>query len=402
MNDRAVSGKRFWALTGPALVAGVAYLDPGNVATNLTAGYTHGYLLLWVLILANLVAWLVQYLAAKLGLATGKSLSAAMGSRLRTKTGRFLYWAQAQVVAIATDLAEVIGGAIALNLLFHIPLFIGCVVTAAIATGLLYYQASGRAHMFEIIIIGLIAITAVGFALSMFYAKPDSAFDLPLATASATNPVTLALGIIGATIMPHAVYVHSALSSDRLSVTKGKGLIGVIRADVTIAMAIAGAVNVSLLVIGAKLGPNGFAQDFISATFETLSHSGIWLGAAFGLALFASSLASTSVGTLTGDVILGGVKLSKPLPIFVRQLITLVPALIVLASPISPTNLLVISQVFISFGIPFALFPLVRLTANKLLMGKFANTRFTSVLGYSIVSALSALNIWAIVSPLFA
>ena len=398
MNGKQLTSKKVWALTGPALVAGVAYLDPGNVATNISAGTHYGYTLLWVLLLANAIAWLVQYLAAKLGLATNKSLTRLMGERFRSPASRILYWLQAQAIAIATDLAEIIGGAIALNLMFGIPLILGCLITAGIATSLLYYQAKGRAKTFELVIIGLIAITTIGFLTSMALA-PVGLNQTPVEIDYAGEGVVLlALAVLGATIMPHAVYVHSALSSDRLGVFGKKSLVRVIRIDVTIAMVIAGAVNVALLVLGAKLGASATTGDAIGAAFAVLGDSSRTLAMFFALGLFASSLASTSVGTYAGDVILDGLGLKRPLPIFIRQLITLVPALLILTGNTNPTDVLVLSQIFLSFGIPFALFPLIRLTSDKRLMGKFANAEVTKWLGYVIASSLTALNLYSIAS----
>lgn len=401
MDGKKLTRSRIWALTGPALVAGVAYLDPGNVATNISAGTHYGYTLLWVLLLANSIAWLVQYLAAKLGLATNASLTRLMGKRFKSPIGRILYWLQAQAIAIATDLAEIIGGAIALNLMFDIPLILGCFLTALIATGLLYYQARGQTKTFELVIIGLIAITAIGFVTSMILAPvglTETAVEIDYA---GEGVMLLALAVLGATIMPHAVYVHSALSSDRLGVFGKKSLLKVIRIDVTIAMVIAGAVNVALLVLGAKLGSSATNGDAIGAAFAALGNSSQALATLFALGLFASSLASTSVGTYAGDVILDGLRLKRALPIFVRQLITLLPALLILTGNSNPTDVLVLSQIFLSFGIPFALFPLIRLTSDKKLMGKFTNAAITKWLGYTIAASLTALNVYSIFSILF-
>lgn len=401
MDGKKLTRSKIWALTGPALVAGVAYLDPGNVATNISAGTHYGYTLLWVLLLANAIAWLVQYLAAKLGLATNKSLTRLMGERFKSPTTRILYWLQAQAIAIATDLAEIIGGAIALNLMFGIPLILGCLLTALIATGLLYYQAKGRTKTFELVIIGLIAITAIGFVTSMILAPvglTQAAVEIDYA---GEGVVLLALAVLGATIMPHAVYVHSALSSDRLGIFGKKSLLKVIRIDVTIAMAIAGAVNVALLILGAKLGTIATNGDAIGAAFAALGDSSQTLATLFALGLFASSLASTSVGTYAGDVILDGLGLKRALPIFVRQLVTLLPALLILTGNSNPTDILVLSQIFLSFGIPFALFPLIRLTSDNKLMGKFTNARATKWVGYAIAGSLTALNIYSIFSVLF-
>ena len=397
----------FSALLGPALVAGVAYLDPGNVATNLSAGTQYGYLLLWVLVLANLVAWLVQFLAAKLGLATNKSLSRIMGERLKSKTSRFLYWLQAQLVAIATDLAEVIGGAVALNLLFGWPLLLGCVMTAIISTVLLHMKSLGRAKTFDYVIFGLIVMTAIGFISAISSWSPvlgDLASGL-IPRLTDEGSTILALGIFGATIMPHAIYVHSALSRDRLGpLAKGLDdarLVRIIKWDVSIAMLIAGTVNIALLVLGAVIGLTENGVDIITSVFNSILASGGATAAVFfALALLASGLASTSVGTYAGEVIFDGLLVKRSLPILVRRLITLVPALLILSIGLDATTVLVLSQVFLSFGIPFALFPLIRLTSDKKLMAKLVNGTLVSVLGYLIASGLSALNLWTLVQLL--
>lgn len=397
----------FFALLGPALVAGVAYLDPGNVATNLSAGTQYGYLLLWVLVTANLIAWLVQYLAAKLGLATNKSLSRIMGERLKSPFTRILYWLQAQLVAIATDLAELIGGAVALNLLFGWPLLAGCLATAVVSTALLYMRASGRAKSFEYVIFGLIVLTGFGFISAITSWTPVFGDFLGGLVPSLSNEgsAVLALGIFGATIMPHAVYVHSALSRDRLgTIATGldnRRLVRIIRWDVSFAMLIAGTVNIGLLVLGAVIGTTEAGQDVITAVFnEILSAGGATFAVLFALALLASGLSSTSVGTYAGEVIFDGLLIKKSLPLLVRRLITLVPALFVLSLGMGATDVLVLSQVFLSFGIPFALFPLIRLTSDAKLMGDLKNTNFVKILGYSIALALSSLNLWILIQAL--
>ncbi|MEY4451911.1 MAG: hypothetical protein RLZZ380_1032 [Actinomycetota bacterium] len=404
MQPKSTAKSGFLALLGPAVVAGVAYLDPGNVATNLTAGTHYGYLLLWVLVSANLVAWLVQYLAAKLGLASNKSLSRIMGERLKSPTTRFLYWLQAQLVAIATDLAELIGGAVALNLLFGWPLLAGCLATAVVSTGLLYLKSRGRGKSFEYFIFGLIVLTSFGFISAISSWSPVATDFLAGLSPRLIDEESalLALGILGATIMPHAVYVHSALSRDRLgSLANGidnRRLVRIIKWDVSLAMLIAGTVNIALLVLGAVIGVTNRNDDVISTVFsEILGAGGATFAVLFALALLASGLASTSVGTYAGEVIFDGLLIQKSLPLIVRRLITLVPALFVLSLGLSATDVLVMSQVFLSFGIPFALFPLIRLTSDRTLMGDMRNRVITKVLGYSVAVALSALNLWILI-----
>jgi manganese transport protein len=393
----------FLALLGPAVVAGVAYLDPGNVATNLTAGTHYGYLLLWVLVLANLIAWLVQFLAAKLGLASNKSLSRIMGDRLKSPFARFAYWLQAQLVAIATDLAELIGGALALNLLFGWPLIAGCIATAVVSTGLLYLRNRGNGRTFEYLIFGLIVLTSFGFISAITSWTPMATDFLAGLTPRLVNEESalLALGILGATIMPHAVYVHSALSRDRLGPLAtgldNPRLVRIIKWDVSLAMFIAGTVNISLLVLGAVIGSSDHGDDVISTVFkEILGAGGATFAVLFALALLASGLASTSVGTYAGEVIFDGLLIKKSLSLVVRRMITLVPALFVLSLGLGATDVLVLSQVFLSFGIPFALFPLIRLTSDTSLMGILVNNWFTSALGYLVAAALTVLNLWTL------
>ena len=404
MQPKPTAKSGFLALLGPAVVAGVAYLDPGNVATNLTAGTHYGYLLLWVLVSANLVAWLVQYLAAKLGLASNKSLSRIMGERLKSPTTRFLYWLQAQLVAIATDLAELIGGAVALNLLFGWPLLAGCLATAVVSTGLLYLKSRGRGKSFEYFIFGLIVLTSFGFISAITSWSPVATdFFAGLSPRLVDEEsALLALGILGATIMPHAVYVHSALSRDRLgSLANGidnRRLVRIIKWDVSFAMLIAGTVNIALLVLGAVIGITNRSDDVISTVFaEILGAGGATFAVLFALALLASGLASTSVGTYAGEVIFDGLLIKKSIPLITRRLITLVPALFVLTLGLSATDILVMSQIFLSFGIPFALFPLIRLTSHRLLMGELTNHLITKVLGYAVAISLSALNVWIVI-----
>jgi len=404
MQQKPPTKAGFLALLGPAVVAGVAYLDPGNVATNLTAGTHYGYLLLWVLVAANLIAWLVQYLAAKLGLASNKSLSRIMGERLKSPTTRFLYWLQAQLVAIATDLAELIGGAVALNLLFGWPLLAGCLATAVVSTGLLYLKSRGGGKSFEFFIFGLIVLTSFGFISAITSWTPVAGDFLAGLTPRLVDEESalLALGILGATIMPHAVYVHSALSRDRLGALSNgldnKRLVRIIRWDVSFAMAIAGTVNIALLVLGAVIGIGNRSDDVISTVFsEILSAGGATFAVLFALALLASGLASTSVGTYAGEVIFDGLLIKKSIPLITRRLITLVPALFVLTLGMSATDVLVMSQVFLSFGIPFALFPLIRLTSDRKLMGDLTNRGFVKLLGYAIAAGLSALNVWIVI-----
>lgn len=383
-------------MLGPALVAGVAYLDPGNVASNMTAGAKYGYLLVWVVVLANLIAWLVQYLSAKLGLVTGRSLPELLGERIRRPWARRAYWLQAELVAMATDVAEVIGGAVALQLLFGIPLVWGGAITAVVSVALLVVQTRHGARTFEFVIIGLVAVIAVGFVAGLFVAPPDAAgvaqglvprFD-------GTGSVLLAASILGATVMPHAIYAHSALTRDRFGAdpTPLPRLLRATRWDVSIAMVIAGAVNIAILLLAAANLPGVAGTDSLDGAYAALRDGiGPVVATLFAVGLLASGLASTSVGAYAGAEIMHGL-LHARIPLLVRRVISVVPALLLLGLGADPTQALVLSQVVLSFGIPFALLPLVALTARGELLGRFRNRIATTVLGVVASVALIALN----------
>jgi manganese transport protein len=391
------------SLLGPAIVAGVAYLDPGNVATNLGAGAGYGYMLVWVIVSANLAAWLVQYLSSKLGLVTGMSIPSMIAYRFEKRPAlRFAYWMQAEFVAMATDIAEIIGGAIALNLIFGLPLFVGGIITGVISMGLLAIQGRGFIRTFEFVIFGLVLITGAGFVAGLFI-TPPSADDIIgglIPQFSDQESVLLAVGILGATIMPHAIYAHSSLSIDRFGLADShsrlRQLIRATRWDVAIAMLIAGSINLILLGLGAETLFGHAMDDSIPGAFHAINSAlGSGIGLLFGIALLASGLASTSVGTYAGSVIMAGLLKRKVSPL-IRRLVTLIPALLVIASGVSPTQALIYSQVALSFGIPFAIFPLVRFTSDSRLMGKYRNHLATKIIGYALASALTLLNLFLI------
>jgi len=386
-------------LLGPALVAGVAYLDPGNVATNLTAGAQFGFMLVWVIVLANISAWLVQYLSAKLGVVTGQSLPAVLGKRFKRKSSRIAYWTQAELVAMATDLAEIVGGALALYILFDLPLIFGGLITGAVSLALLALNGSGRVRGFEFVIIGLVTITSVGFMAGLFVAPPSASDVIGglVPTFDGDASVLLAVGIVGATIMPHAIYAHSALSRDRFPNLYEPGskerVLRATKWDVSLAMVIAGAVNLSILLVGAVTLFGQGSTDSILGAHETITlNLGEGIALLFAVALLASGLASSSVGAYAGGEIMAGL-LNRKISVLWRRAITLIPALIILLFTTNVTMALVWSQVVLSFGIPFALFPLVKLTASSELMGKYKNRIAVNILGYTIASVLTALNL---------
>jgi len=394
----SVASTRLLWLLGPALVAGVAYLDPGNVASNMTAGARYGYLLVWVVVAGNLMAWLIQYLSAKLGIVTGTSLPEILGVRLRRPTSRRLYWIQAELVAMATDLAEIIGGAVALNLLFGLPLLAGGLITGVISMIVLTVQTRRGPRVFERVIVALLLIITVGFAAGVFFAPPDAGgvIDGLVPRFQGADSVLLAASILGATIMPHAIYAHSALTRDRFPMQEGpaatRRLLWATKWDVTIAMAIAGTVNLAILLLAASALQGVPGTDSLEGAYAALQSTlGPVIATVFAIGLLASGLASTSVGAYAGAEIMHGL-LKLRVPLLLRRVVTLIPALLILGVGFDPTQALVLSQVVLSFGIPFALIPLVWLTAQKGLLGDFANRWFTTAAGAVAAVLLVTLN----------
>ncbi|MCV7031632.1 Nramp family divalent metal transporter [Mycobacterium sherrisii] len=396
--DTRASFKASWYLLGPAFVAAIAYVDPGNVAANVSSGAQLGYLLLWVIVAANVMAGLVQYLSAKLGLVTGRSLPAAIGKDMGRPL-RLTFWAQAEIVAIATDVAEVIGGAIALRILFGLPLPLGGVITGVISMLLLAIKDRRGQLIFERVITGLLLIIAVGFAASFFVTTPPPGAMLAglVPRFQGTESVLLAAAILGATVMPHAVYMHSGLVLDRHGHPEPgrerRWLLRVTRVDVVLAMAVAGTVNAAILLVAAinLRGQQDIASidRAYSAIHGTL---GPTIAVLFAVGLLASGLASSSVGAYAGAMIMQGL-LHRSIPMMVRRLVTLCPAVALLAFGLDPTRSLVISQVVLSFGIPFAVLPLVRLTSNRKLMGDDTNHPITTAIGWAVALLVTLLNV---------
>jgi manganese transport protein len=389
-------------LLGPAFVAAIAYVDPGNVAANLTAGAKFGYLLVWVLVAANLIAGLVQYQSAKLGLVSGRTLPELLGERLSTGPRR-AFWAQAEIVAIATDLAEVIGGAIALYLLFDLPLLLGGTIVGAVSMVLLWLQSRFGQRPFESVVIGLLAIITVGFVAGLFVSPPDGAAVLGglLPRFQGADSVLLAASMLGATVMPHAIYVHSALARDRHGKATGAKdiarILHVTKVDVSVALGIAGLVNIAMLLLAAVSLRGVSGTDTIEGAHTVIGTTlGSGIALVFAIGLLASGLASTSVGSYAGATIMAGM-LKRRIPMFARRIITLIPALVILGIGIDPTKALIGSQVLLSFGIPFALIPLVRFTNDPTVMGRSANGLVMRVLLGIVVALVVALNIALIV-----
>ena len=388
-------------LLGPAFVAAVAYVDPGNVAANITAGARYGYLLVWVLVLANLMAVIIQYQSAKLGLVTGKSLPQLLGQRL-PKTKRIAFWIQAEIIAAATDLAEIVGGAIALQLLFNLPLLVGGAIVGSISLGLLIFQNERRQKQFETIVIALLAVITAGFLSGLVISPPDPAGMLGglLPRFAGADTVLIAASMLGATVMPHAIYLHSSLVNHRFPQRKLSELPRLLRAskhDVGYALIVAGAVNVALLLLAASALAGKSGTDSIEGAHHAIESAlGTTIGVIFAIGLLASGLASTSVGAYAGSEIMGGL-LRVQIPLFARRLITLIPALLILALYPNPTWALVISQVALSFGIPLALVPLASYTRKRELMGVYQDSRGMRLVMGIIVALVVALNLLLVV-----
>ncbi|MFT4085219.1 MAG: Nramp family divalent metal transporter [Nocardioides sp.] len=392
--------RRGLSLLGPAFITAVAYVDPGNVATNMAAGSHYGYLLVWVVILSNLIAMLVQYLSAKVGIATGTGLAALCRDSYPRPVAVGL-WVQAELVCVATDLAEVVGGALALRLLFGLPMLAGGIVTGVVAFVILGFRRHGSGR-FATIVMALLGVILVGFALSAVMSGIEPAMvargSVPHLAGSAS--LMLAVGILGATVMPHAIYLHSGLTSsqarDRI---EPRTLLRAQRADVVLALSVAGAMNLlMLLVAAAALGGAGI--DTIEGAHAAL---GRVLGAGpallVALALLASGLVASSVGTLAGQMVMEGF-LRRRIPDVVRRAVTLAPALVVLGLHVDPTLALVLSQIVLSFGVPFALVPLVQLSSRAAVMGRYANRPLTTRLGWLCASIVVALNLTLLIDVL--
>ncbi len=411
--EQAINGQRrglraLLPFLGPAFVAAVAYIDPGNFATNVSSGARYGYMLLWVVLAANLMAMLVQALSAKLGIATGRNLPEVCRDRFPRPVVIGL-WVQAEVMAMATDLAEFVGAAVGLNLLFGIPLFPSALITGAAAFVILGLQARGF-RLVEAVITGLVGVIVAAFAFEVFLARPDPAgmaAGIFVPHLNGAPSVLLAVGILGATVMPHVIYLHSALTQQRIVGSDEREQRLIFRFelwDVVIAMGVAGAVNIAMLATAAAVfhvhGRNGV--DDISAAFHSLEDViGRGAGIVFAVGLLASGLSSSSVGTMAGQVVMQGF-IERRIPLFVRRTVTMLPALVVIGIGANPSQALVLSQVVLSFGIPFALVPLVLFTRNRSLMGALVNRRSTTAVASVVVALIVCLNLFLLAQPLIA
>ncbi len=394
------------AMLGPAFVASVAYVDPGNFATNVQGGAKFGYLLLWVVLLANLMAMLVQYLSAKLGVVTDRSLPEVCRERMPRWMSVGL-WAQAELMAMATDIAEFLGAAVGLNLLFGVPLLTAGLITGVIAFAILELQVRGY-RRFELAIAGLLGLVLAGFLYETLRIGPSVRESLGglVPGLSGTSSLYLAVGIVGATVMPHAIYLHSALTNGRMPVrndAERRKVLRFQRLDVIVALGLAGVVNLAMLAVAAKLLhtpglSNTSSLQSAHHQFGALVGGGAAL--AFAVALLASGVSSSSVGTYAGQVVMAGF-VNVRIPLLVRRAVTMVPALVVLAVGVSPTSALVMSQVVLSFGIPFALVPLVTLTNRRDVMGVHVNRRLTSAAAFGAAGVITLMNVFLLYQQIF-
>ncbi|WP_423823982.1 Nramp family divalent metal transporter [Salinisphaera sp. SPP-AMP-43] len=398
--------KRFLPFLGPAFIASVAYIDPGNFATNIQAGSSYGYMLLWVVLASNLMAVLIQSMSAKLGIATGRNLPEVARERF-SKPVTIGLWIQAEFIAIATDLAEFIGGALGLHLLFGIPLFPAAVITGIFSFALLELQRRGFRPL-EAGITVLVGVVVVSFGYEVWIAKPDGSdllAGLFVPTLAGTNSLMLAAGILGATVMPHVIYLHSALTQRRVigrDEAERRRIFRFEFVDILIAMGVAGLINGAMLVMAAGLFHNsGDVVSTLEGAFARLdNHAGSLAAILFGVGLLASGFSSSSVGTMSGQIVMQGY-INRQIPLFLRRLVTMAPALIILAVGVDPTTALVMSQVVLSFGIPFALIPLLMFCSNRQLMGSLVNRRITTVTAWGVATAIIALNVFLLYRTLF-
>ncbi|WP_316851915.1 Nramp family divalent metal transporter [Peribacillus frigoritolerans] len=398
--------KKLLPYLGPAFIAAVAYIDPGNYATNITAGSKYGYTLLWVIFASNLMAVLIQSLSAKLGIATGKNLPELCRERFSKKTS-FLLWIQAEAVIMATDLAEFIGAALGIYLLFDLPLITSAIIAAMGSFAILEIQRRGY-RTFEALITVMIFVVVIAFGAQVFYAKPDtSAVVLGLFTPKfeGVDSILLSAGMLGATVMPHAIYLHSSLTQRRIvgvNDLERKRIYRFELIDIVIAMLIAGAINAAMVIVSAALfHKNGALVEDLDVAYQQF---GAMLGPSvamfFGIGLLFAGLSSSSVGVMTGDVVMQGF-IKRHIPIYLRRVITTVPPLLIILWGVNPSKALVMSQVVLSFGIAFALVPLIMFTSNKKIMGSLVNHKITSGAAWLIAVLIIGLNLFLLYETLF-
>ena len=398
--------RRLFPFMGPAFIASVAYVDPGNFATNIQGGAQYGYMLLWVIVASNLMAMLTQALSAKLGIATGRNLAETCRDQF-PRWAVWAMWAIMEFVAMATDLAEFLGAALGFNLLFGMPLMVAGLLTGAVTFLILALERRGFRPL-EAIITGFVGIIALCYLLETIFGRPDwgkIAYHSVVPQFRGTESVLLATGILGATVMPHVVFLHSALTQGRIITRDPVQLRRLFRfecVDVTLAMGLAGLVNAAMLVMAAAtffekgLTTVGTIEEAHRTLAPLLGTASSWV---FAISLLASGLSSSTVGTMSGQVIMQGF-IHRQIPIWMRRLVTMLPAIVVIAIGLEPTRTLVISQVVLSFGLPFAMVPLVIFTARSDLMGVLVNRRLTTVAASLMAFLIVVLNIFLLYETL--
>lgn len=399
--------RRLLPFLGPAFIACVAYIDPGNFATNIQGGASFGYMLVWVIVASNLFAMLIQTLSAKLGIATGLNL-AEMCREHFPQPIVWGMWVLAEIVAMATDLAEFLGAAIGFQLLFHIPLLWGGILTAVATFIILGLQRYGFRPM-EAVITALVGVIALCYVIETVLVRPawgTIVYHAVVPQFSGTESILLAAGILGATVMPHVIYLHSALTQGRI-VTRDppllKKLLRFEIIDVIIAMGLAGFVNAAMLIMAAStfflagLSNVSTIEEAYKTLVPLLGQAASWV---FAISLLASGLSSSTVGTMAGQVIMQGF-LRRQIPIWIRRGVTMLPSLIVIVIGLEPTRTLVASQVVLSFGIPFALVPLVMFTRRKDIMGVLVNHRLTTIIAGIVTGLIISLNIFLLYQTFF-
>jgi manganese transport protein len=391
--------RRALPFLGPAFIAAVAYVDPGNFATNIQAGSAYGYTLLWVILAANLIAILLQTLSAKVGIATGKNLAQLCHDYFPRRVN-YVLWGVAELTAMATDLAEFLGAAIGFNLLLHVPLFVAGIMTGIATFGILALQRFGFRPM-EVVIATLIGVIAGSYVVEAIMARPDVgqiALHSVVPQFGGTGGAMLAVGILGATVMPHVIYLHSALTQNRIprrDASDMRRIFKLERFDIWVALGLAGIINGAMLIVAAAVfystGHTHIAQ--LEEAYRTLTPLvGNGASMLFGVALLASGLSSATVGTMAGQVVMGGF-LGWRIPLFARRAITMAPALIVIALGWNPTQTLVLSQVVLSFALPFAIVPLIVFTSRADIMGELVNRVWTRRIAWVVTTGVILLNL---------
>lgn len=398
--------KRLLPFLGPAFIAAVAYIDPGNFATNIAAGSKYGYLLLWVVAASNLMAILIQTLSAKLGIATGHSLPEVAGNHY-SKPVNILLWLQSELVVMATDLAEFTGAALGMYLIFGLPMLPSALIVAVLSFLILMLQQRGVRKL-EAGITAMVVIVVLAFAFQIVWAEPSSSeilHGLFVPHFQGVDSILLAAGILGATVMPHAIYLHSSLTQNRVvgaNELEKKKIFRFEFIDILIAMIVAGVINASMLIMAAALfNQNGLdIQDIDVAFHELGSIVGPASAILFGVGLLTAGLSSSSVGTMSGDIMMKGF-IKRHINLYLRRVITMLPPLVVIIMGVNPTYALVMSQVILSFGIAFALVPLIMFTSNKKLMGTLVNKKATTVMAWAIATLIIGLNIFLLYQLIF-